>query len=451
MACSLVCTVARCSPALRLAARGLALASLWALGPGAAQAAVIPGEVVVQAGDVPLGAALPVASTRSPFALLDGSVAFVGLLDDGDAYVFIDDQVVWLGSSEMMSLLTDTETTMGAAVGGAFVYCPLVDGGEAVWTHNGLLALEGQPAPAYPMGVVSTFHSRPSMAGNGAVYWVAGLNTTGGTTTEQRVLYRSPTALPADIVPVLATGDMVGGLLVDAPTGIDFAYDVSSDDAHRIHVLLMDTGSTVDDGHIMVDGALLHQENTLNGTGDSWDNFDLVTINAQGLYVMSGDTNGSTLTDEFIAVDGAIAVREGDVIGGVALTSTAVVRLVSVDDAGHIAHAWSYASNTVETVFYACDPTDLAGSSRPVLTTGVDELDLNGDGLGDALVTDLQANNTSTTEALTNDGVLYLDVAIDDGTGPREAIVRVPVSCCGNGLLGPGEACDDGNLTNGDG
>ncbi len=421
---------------------GLAFVSL---GIGSAEAKIVEAQIVVAEGDMPLGATLPVASTRHPFVLVDGSVAFVGLLDDGDTYVFIDDQVVWQGSAEMMSVLSGTETTMGAAVGGLFVYSPTVDGDDAIWTHNGLLTIEGIQAPAQAMGTTTTFHSRPLMSPSGAPYWIAGLNFSGGTSSEGRVLYRSPTGLPADIEVVLSTGDMVGGLVVDSPSGIDFDYDLSADESHQINVLLMDTGSTANDGHIVVDGALLHQENTPNGAGDNWDNFDLVTINNQGLYVMSGDTNGSTATDEFVAVDGSIAVREGDTLAGIQLGTSAIVRMISVNESARIAHAWSHDGGSAETVFYACDETDVGGSSLAVFTTGVDEFDFDGDGVADALITDYEVNNAASTESLTDDNVLYVEVEIDDGMGPREAMVRVPVTCCGNMVLDDGEECDDGN------
>ncbi len=392
-----------------------------------------------------MGAAMSIASTRPPFALADGSVAFAGLLADGDAYVFVDDQVIWLGSNEMISTLFGTEQEMGAAVGGSFVYCPTVDGDEAVWTHNGLLALEGMSAPVLGGMNVTTFHSRPLMVDNGTPYWIAGINGSGGTTTESRVVYRSPTALEADIEIVLAVGDMVGGLLIDAPSGIDTDYDLSPDEAHHIHVLLMDTGSIVNDGHIYLDGALLHQENTPNGTGDNWDNFDLVAINNAGLYVMSGDTNGATDSDEFVAVGGAIAVREGDVVDGITLGTTAFVRMIAVNGLDRVAHAWSYDGGASETVFYGCDSADLQGSSLAVLTTGVDELDFDGDGVGDATVTDLEANTSSRTRSLTDEEVLYLEVDIDDGMTVTEAMVRVPVTCCGNMVVDVDEECDDGN------
>lgn len=416
-----------------------------------ARAAVVPAELVARAGDVPVGAAVALASTQPPFVLSDGGVAFTGLLADGDAYVFVRDQVVWQGSDDPAAMLVGAEASMGATAAGGFAYGPESNLLEAVWTHNGLLALEGTQAPAYPMGYVTTFHSRPTMVENGTVWWLAGLNASGGTTTQQRVLYRSPSASPADVQVEVATGDMLGGLVVASPAGLDFDYHVSNDGSHLVMVVLMNTGSAINDEHVYVDGALFHQENTPNGTGDNWDNFDLVAINDLGMYVFTGDTSGDAGTDEFVALNGAIVVREGDVLDGVTLTTAASLRLVSLDDTGRLVHAWAYAGNTVETVFFACNPADVGGSSRAVLTAGVDELDLDGDGMADALVTDLNTTSTNGSRALADDGSLYLELDIDQGAGPLAAMVRVPLDCCGNGLLDDGEQCDDGNADDTDG
>ena len=434
-------------PAPGRLALAVPLALAW-LGPAVpTSAAVVPAELVVRAGDVPLGATVAVASTRPPFTLADGTVAFTGLLADDDAYVFIDDQVVWLNSSEMMSVLAGTESAMGATAAGGFIYSPTMDGLDSVWTHNGMLAVAGMQAPTFPVEVTSTFHSRPTMVPTGAAYWVAGLNTTGVPGTQERVLYRSATASPADIEVVLATGEMVGGLVIDSPGGIELSYHVSDAETHLVAVLLMDTGSGANDGHLFRDGMLLHQENTPNGTGDSWDNFDLVAVNDQGTYVFSGDTTGDAATDEFIAINGTIAIREGDVLDGVTLASPAAVRVLSVAESGRVAHAWSHTGSTVETLFYACDPADLGGSSLAVLSTGVDELDLDADGVGDVLVTDLNAFGNTNGDVLTDDGSIYLEVDLDDmsGTGPLAAMVRIPVSCCGNAVIDDDEECDDGD------
>ncbi len=113
----------------------------------------------------------------------------------------------------------------------------------------------------------------------------------------------------------------IDGLAIERPTGVGFDYQISDNALHHIHELVMDTGDTSTDGAIYVDGSLVARESLPNGDGDNWDNFDVVSINDPGDYLFSGDTDGDTTTDEFIAYDGAIAIREGDSIGGVVLAS----------------------------------------------------------------------------------------------------------------------------------
>ncbi|MEM7159881.1 MAG: DUF4215 domain-containing protein [Myxococcota bacterium] len=414
-------------------------------------AAVVPGELLVREGDVPLGAAEVVSAINPPFVLADGTVGFTGLLEGGDAYVFVDDQVVWLNSDELVLSLTTAEASMGASAAGGFIYSPSVDGNDAVWTHNGQLAVGGAQAPVFPAGVITTFHSRPLMTADGTAYWLAGLDITGSGGTEERVLYRSPTAMPGDIEVVLSTADAVGGMEISSSAGLDFDYEVSFNGNHLVAVLFMETGGSNDDGHIYLDGALLHQEDTPNGAGDDWDNFDLVAVNDNGDYIFTGDTNGVSAMDEFIAYNGVIAVRENDIIAGITLVQSAFVRFVGLANNGRVAHAWSYDGGVSESLFYACNPVDLQGSSLAVLTADVDELDLDGDGVGDGLVTDLRATSLQPSRSLAEDGSIYLEIEIDQGMGPVDAMARIPVSCCGNSIVDFDEACDDGNGDDTDG
>jgi len=410
-------------------------------------AAVIPGQVVVSEGGVVPGAGVPLATVGSPFVEPSGVLAFRGTLMGGEGFIFRDGQAIWLNSDDMVDTLTGGEETMGTAPGGAFIYSPAFNGEDAVYTHLGLLSLEGTPAPDQPMGTNSTFHSRPQMTTTGQAWWVMGLNFTGGTNSEARALVRSPTALEADTVVVLQTGDLVGGLAIDTP-GIDFDYQPSQDDQHLILVVDLVTGSTNDDGGVAVDGMLVAQEAFPSGQGDNWDNFDAVAIDNGGHYAFSGDTDGPIASDEFIAYDGLIVLREGDVVGGIPL-NTATVRLVSLNDSGMMAHAWQHAGG--ETVFYSCNPADLLASSIPLMSVG-DELDLNGDGAGDGLfVTDLNTISTTPTRAMSDGGAIFVDVDLELGGMTGEAMIELQATCCGNGLVDPGEGCDDGNQTNGDG
>jgi len=100
---------------------------------------------------------------------------------------------------------------MGVSDTGGFIYSPSVDGGDSVWTHNGLLLGDNVPAPGYPAPTAITFNSRPTMLPSGAAYWVAGLSYTGGTSSEGRVLFSASDSTPGSITPVLASDDIVGG------------------------------------------------------------------------------------------------------------------------------------------------------------------------------------------------------------------------------------------------
>lgn len=389
--------------------------------------AVVDATLVLQDGDTPAGAPGAVTTLNSPFTNGNGAVGFTG--SAGENFVWYDTGIVWLNSDGAPSTLTGAESTMGVSDTGGFVYSPSVDGNDSVWTHNGLLLTEGVPAPGYAAPTTVTFNSRPQMLPGGAAYWVAGISYTGGTSSEGRVLYTSSDATPATITPVIASDDLVGGFAIDRPSGVDFDYQLSDDGSHHIHVLLLDTGSTADDGIIYVDGSLIARESQPSGAGDNWDNFDNVSINNAGDYVFSGDTDGATSSDEFVAYNGTIAVREGDVLGGVTLTSSASVNALSLNNLGQAAMIWS-ASGT-ETLFFACDASDPTGSSTAVLTVG-DELDFDGNGVGDASVTDFNASGIIGPGLwLAEDGRVFVEVDLDYGAGDLEAIVELELPSCG--------------------
>jgi hypothetical protein len=402
-----------------------------------AHAAVVSGEVVSADGDDALGNGVLVDAVGAPFATEAGAVLHqLGI--GSDDCIFLDQTPIFCNSDDPASVLTGFEASFGGTDAGQFVYSPSVGGSDAVYGHNGLLAVEDVQAPGgFGAGVTSTFHSRPKMRASGVAYWVSGVNRTGGTSTEERVFFRAPDADPSAISTVFVGGDSLAGGTLGLSNGIDFDFDVSNDDTHLINVLLLDTGSTADDGIVYVDGVEIAREGSLNGSGDSWDNFDVVVINNQGDFLFSGDTDGSTDTDEFIAYNGDIVLREGDTVDGVALSTTATVRFLSLNDEGAAAYGWD--TSTEEFVFYACDASDLGNATR-VLATG-DELDIDGDGIGDAFVTDLNQSSGTPSNSLAGDGSLYVEVDLDFGAGDVEAIVRLDDPCCtdadGDGICDP--------------
>ncbi|MCX4247504.1 DUF4215 domain-containing protein [Paraliomyxa miuraensis] len=410
---------------------------------GPASAAVVPGRIVLQSGD-PIGGTM-VTDVGHPFVNAAGEVAFVGNLDDGDHYVFVGNASVWLGSDDAMATLDAIEQTMDTDGAGHFVYAPDVDGLDGVYTDAGVLAVVGQPAVGFPMGATYTFHASPSMNADGAIYWVAGIDTSGDMNTDARAFYRTLDGTPASTELLLASGDMVGGLTLDA-FGIELEYMLSEDGAHGIQMLNA-TGDIASDDFVWVDGAIVARELDPNGTFDNWDNFDIVAINANGHYLFTGDTDGVTETDEFMAYDATIVVREGDVLAGVPLLGPATMRFVALSDFDQAAYGWAYVTptGTHETVFFACSAADIVGTTQVVFTTFDDELDVDGDGAGDFTITDLALNTPTPTRAMGNTPFVYVELVLDDGMSQREAMVEIPVSCCGNGVVDPFEDCDDAN------
>lgn len=396
--------------------------------------ALVPATLVVREGDAPPGAPGAVTALNSPFTNGDGEVGFTG--SAGENFVWFDTGITWLSSDAPPgTTLTGAEGTMGVGNNGEFIYSPSVNGNDGVWTHNGALLVEGTtPAPGYADPVRNTFNSRPHMIPSGASYWVAGISYTGGTSSEGRVLYTSSDSTPANITPVIACDDLVGGLPIDRPSGVGFDFQISDDGVHHIHELILDTGSTTNDDIIYVDGAIVARELSPSGGGDNWDNFGTVSINDSGNSLFSGDTDGATATDGFIAYNGTIAAREGDTLGGVTLTSTASVNALSLNNLGRAAFIWTV-GGIGEVLFYACDASDLPGSTVEVLRTA-DQLDLDANPGADATVTDFSASTVIGPGLwLAEDGRIFVELDLDFGAGEVEAIVALDAPSCGGGHL----------------
>lgn len=377
-------------------------------------------EVVIAEGDVAPGTAgLVVSTLNAPFTTGDGRVGFTGAVI-GSNFVWFDAAVTWLNTDGLPFVLTGAESTMGVSDAGRFIYSPSVDGNDAVWTDAGLLLREDDPAPDFP-GQLITFCSRPTMLPDGTAYFVSGLNPAKGGATLRRVLYRADAG---GISKVIASGDPIEGFVVDSPSGVGFDYDHSDDGAHEILSLVIDTGSSTNDDVIAVDGVIVARESFPTGDGDNWDNFDSVSINNGGRYVFAGDTDGASTSDEFIAVNSSIAIREGDDVGCTTLAGAAVLGL-SVNDDGTVAHAWSISGG--HEMLFVGQSGSLAATSRIVLQTG-DEVDSDGDGNVDSVIVDFNASNIiGPGYELAEDGFVHAEVDLEPigGGDGREAIVRV--------------------------
>lgn len=402
----------------------LALALMWS----PAALAQVRASVVLQAGDEPQGVSAPVSTISPPFINGAGQVGFAGALVRGERFIWLGDDIRWLNSNETGVVLDGAEGAIGISDDGGFIYSPTVDGDDAVYTHNGVLLVEGDPAPRFPAGVTVTFNSSPAMTNDGRAFWVAGVNESGGTSTQKRVMYTAFDASPATIDVVLAGGDIIDGLMIEN-VGIEFAYQTSGDGNHMIQTLDAATGSSSNDSIMVVDGRIVARESfPVSGTyGEAWQNFDDLSINDAGNYLFSGDSDSVTAKDEFVAYNSAIVMRESDNVDGIDLVPGSAVRAVSLNNLNQAMVIWAVGSTDM--VFFACDAVNMLRSARVVLRTG-DTVDVDGDGLPDATITDFNASAAARHRLLTDDGRMYLEVDLDYGDGTDlEAIIQVNVSC----------------------
>src|SRR5690606_5291150 len=185
------------------------------LAPGlAAQDTLRVTQVVVEGETVTLpGGGTGTVSTIQT-SLFTNRNADVGFSVDvqGDDGVWFGDAPIWLNSQATSHTLTGAEFTMGIGDNGEFIYSPSIDGNDGVWTDQGYLLADGDPAPGFEGDTLVTFNSRPTMGANGTAYWVAGVNDgAGGTSTVNRALYMSTDRTPATTSVVLRSGDIVGG------------------------------------------------------------------------------------------------------------------------------------------------------------------------------------------------------------------------------------------------
>ena len=377
---------------------------------------VLPGTVVVKAGDT-LGAST-VSTLNAPFTDGNGRVGFVGSLADSQRFIWWNTGPVFYSGDALPDVLSGGEGTMGVSNTGGFIYSPSVNGNDAVYTHGGALLQKGDPIPPLP-GLYSSFNSRPTMLPNGTAYWVGGSTPTQGssTSTNRHLFMATDPTNPATITRVLGGGDVIEGKTIKT-TASNFDYWISDNGMHHIHALDMDV--TLNE-HVYLDGTFVAQEGGATGQGDNWSAFDIVAVNNDGHYIFTGDTDGATATDEFLAFDSTIAVREGDTLDGHTLLSGYALRAASINNLNQVVHMWG--SSDDEHLFFG-DGFDLANSIQ-LAQTG-DVIDVDGDNIGDYQLTDFQASTAiGPGLSLAEDGWVYIEAQmIPVGGGDEvEAIV----------------------------
>lgn len=398
---------------------------------GLASADLIDVNLVVREGQI--FGSRTVDTLNSPFTNGNGQVGIVAAFTDGTRGIWYDNGFIFNSDDALPDTLTGGESTMGISDTGDFIYSPSYNGGDAVYTSAGKLLADDDAIPG--TALFSTFNSRPTMGPGGTAYWVGGYTDTLGGSTQGRMLMRATNPADPNSIDILyQTGQNVGGWTIGT-SGVGFDYDFSDNGAHDIQTLTLNTGSTVHDDFIVVDGSIVAREADANGTGDNWDNFDAVSINNLGNYMFSGDTDGATGTDEFIAYNGNIALREGDSVDGRILGTT--VNAMSMNENNQAAFVWT--TDLGETLFFG-DAAGL-GASSALLSTG-DSVDIDNDGVADFVVTDFNASAGVIGPGLdlAEDGWVYVEVDLEDNDGiSYEAVIGLQIPAPGAlGLLAIG-------------
>ncbi len=428
----------------RLAAPLALLGAFLAAPPAAAQLAAT---VVIQEGDTPAGAPGPVTGLRSPFTNGLNQVGFTGVATSTQ-FVWVNDAIVWLDVDETNLTLGGSSLwssmTMGFDDSGGWIYAPHVDGEDGLWTNNGLLLVHGDPAPGFASPATIYQLYAPTMLPNGQVHFVATIDLDNDDQPDTRALYVNATATPgpSNFATLLEGGDSLTGATL-APAGIEVHYAVSDDGQH--YVAEIRTDAQGNPYGVAVDGSVVAIGGTSTGGVDDWQAIADLTVNNAGDYLFSGQTNGAAATNDFIAYNGSIVIRQSDTIDSVPITGDP--RALSVNNHGHAVFIWE-TGNGSEVLFGSCDASNLATNAFLIATEDSTEVDVDGDSTADATITDFSdinygPQNWGSYELnLAEDGHLHVEVDLNYGQGSVEAIIKVPV-CCGNGNVDSGEDCDD--------
>jgi hypothetical protein len=255
---------------------------------------------------------------------------------------------------------------------------------DGVWVGPVVILNEEDPVPTLP-GQFSTFNSRPGITADGIPYWIGGISTIQGGSSQNRVLFFS-----AGATPVLMGGDFVGGVVEPIETGgsnIDFDYRFSALGSNYITVVTVDTGSSTDDGVLVINGnaamfggSIVQEASPVPAAvgglvGENWDNFDFLGISESGGVFVTGDTDESSSLDEFVVVDGQIVLREGDMVS----TSFGMVPLDGSIEGGYRNEDGDWAV-TWDVEAPPGNIEALIFNGEVVLLEG-DEVDLDGDGV----------------------------------------------------------------------
>jgi hypothetical protein len=391
-------------------------------------------QIVLRKGDRPPGGD-DLAVSALGLATIDGhgQVGFPGTLaaaNGPEVFVWKDDAILWRGSREETPP-SPASPMIGVGDSGQFVFRAVTLSKDTVWSHHGRLLTAGDLAPDIPGGVI-LLSGWTTMTPDGTAHWISEFRDGPGNHGRGRVLYASADAQPANTTAVLRSGDLVDGLPLSRPSGLDFNYQVSANGEHLIQVANLDTGSTADDDILYVDGHIALREGQPANIGDHWKRFQRVAINDRGDYLAAVETDAANDIDTVIVHNGSVVMREGAEIGHIGLVPQVSVLALAIDDRGHALHLWSVQGFGKEYLFFACDASRLDRSvllleTRKELDFGDPSTRISVDGFND--IGHGSALRLGPTDRLFAE-VDLLERTPDPAPAHDEAILSIPLPSC---------------------
>lgn len=421
-----------------------ALAALGALlsWTSESQAELREVEVIARESGVILSLADVVNAIDNPFINGQGQIGFTGSLQSGGRFVWLGDDIVWTEADDPGNNFGwTTSISMGIGANGEWVHRPLFNDPDinALYTHLGPLLQETDPAPTFAPPAVVNFILHPLMDDNGGIWFIGLIDTDNDSFSDADILYFTPDFTTTNMVRVLEPGMDLGSGVVLTATGIDTTMNISNDGSHYI----IRVGPTSALRSVVVDGSVVMKRNDPDGIEGNWDEFDFFSVNNAGNYLVAGDTTAPSIRNEFIAYNGAIQIREEDTVDGVQLLNPATNLGVAISDNGNAAYIIRHNPGSLESVFFACDASNLAATSKLIIQED-DEVDIDGDGMADATVDRINMTNDDIWIQTTNDFHVVVSADLDfPSENDREAVLRIPVTCCGDGNVDQNEQCDD--------
>lgn len=407
-----------------------------------------PMRVLLQVGQVPVGATEPVESINGCSINGNGKVSIAGklqLASDTEYFMTYDGQLRYRNSMLPGTTGGDFGQT-GISNFGDYVVSASASGNDAVIV-NGLLAGQltdapfvlvknSDPAPGDP-GYFLKACSRPQMTSNGTVYWVSTFAASVNGATIGRQLYRkrpgqSIELLAKSYVPFSAVlADSTPLTIVPGSIGVAFDYDVSDNGLFRAWSLSEDAVSSTSansNDHLLLNTLRIAREG--DSAGGSLGNygspaaptgmFNFPVSNDSGAFACNIRTS---IAGYGLYTNGSFKLLPGSTIGSTTL-GTQSARPTALNNRGWVGFNWG--SSVTNSTTYLGN-ADIPEGARTVVAAG-QRVDTNGDLIADTTVNSLLGGITDGTN-ISVDGegnVTMMANITPDGDVARNAVVQFP-------------------------